>query len=80
MGVSRFSVQKFLSDSPENFSRGILYCCPIFGYREGLDKREEGNQCIPSKIFCLTVPKKFVEESFTVALNSGIEKVWIIKG
>ena len=32
------------------------------------------------KIFCLTVPKIFVEEFFTVAVFSGIEKVWIIRG
>ena len=34
----------------------------------------------PSKIFCLTVPKIFVGESFTVALVSATEKVWIRGG
>ena len=34
-------------------------------------------QDFPSKIFCLTVPKISVVESFTVAINSGNEKVWI---
>ena len=34
-------------------------------------------QDFPSKNFCLSVPKYFVEESFTVALISGSEKVWI---
>ena len=29
-GVSRFSVENFLSHSAENFRRGILYCCIIF--------------------------------------------------
>ena len=34
-------------------------------------------QDFPSKFFCLTVPKIFIGESFTVALISGTEKVWI---
>ena len=35
---------------------------------------------MPSKIVCLTVPKISVGESFTVALISGIEKIWIKGG
>ena len=46
-GVSRFSVEKFLSHSPEKFRRGIVYCCIIFGDRKTLDKR--GGSI---KIFC----------------------------
>ena len=46
--------------------------------------REEGggggNQVFRSKVFCLTVPKISVGESFTVAIISGIEKVWIRGG
>ena len=45
-----------------------------------MDKRGGGYQDFPSKIFCLTVPKNFVGESFTVASISGIEKVWIREG
>ena len=41
-----------------------------------MDKRGE-YQDFQSKIFCLTVPKIFVGESFTAALISGTEKVWI---
>ena len=37
-------------------------------------------QDFPSKFFCLTVPKSSVGQSFTVALNSGIEKGWIGEG
>ena len=45
-----------------------------------MDKRGGGEfQDFPSKIFCLTVPKISVEESFTVAIISGIEKI-LIKG
>ena len=32
------------------------------------------------KSFCLTVPKVSVGESFTVALVSGSEKVWRMRG
>ena len=71
-GVSRFSVEFFLSHSAENFRRGIPYCCINFGYRKSFEKR--GYQDFMSKIFCLTVPKIFVGESFTVALTSGTEK------
>ena len=39
-----------------------------------------GYEDFPSKKFCLTVPKSSVGESFTVALISGIEKVWIRGG
>ena len=31
-GVSSFSVETFMSHSAENFRRGVLYCCIIFGY------------------------------------------------
>ena len=37
-------------------------------------------QDFPSKNFCLKVPKISIGESFTVALISGIEKVWIRGG
>ena len=79
-GVSRLSIENFFSHSAENFRRGILYCCIIFGYRESLDKRGGEYQDFPSKTFCLTVPKTSVGESFTVAILSGIEKVWIRGG
>ena len=60
----------------ENFRCAILQCCNIFGHRKSLDKKGEGHQDTPSKIFCLTVPKNFVGQSFTVAIISGIEKIW----
>ena len=76
-GVSRFSVESFLSHSAENYLRGILYCCINFGYRKSLDKRGgEKYQDFPSKFFCLTVPKTFVGEVFTVVLISDSEKVY----
>ena len=72
---SRFSVEKFLSHSAEKFRRGILYCCINFGYRKSLDKRGEYQEFL-SKIFCLTVPKISIGESFIVALISSSEKVY----
>ena len=44
-----------------------------------MDKRGEYQDFL-SKSFCLTVPKISVGESFSVALFSGIEKVWIRGG
>ena len=79
-GVSKFPVDTFLSHSAETFRRGILYCCLNFGYREGLDKKEGGNQNILLKKLCLTVPEISRRESSFVALISGIAKVWIIGG
>ena len=76
MGVSRFSVENFSSHSAENFRGAILYCCINSGKRKGLDRKGRELQGIPSNIFCLTVPKNFVGESFTVALISGSEKVY----
>ena len=38
-GVSRFSVENFLSHSAEKFRRGILYCCINFGCRKILEER-----------------------------------------
>ena len=46
-----------------------------------MDKKGGGEyQDFPSKITCVTVPKLSVGESFTIALISGIKKVWIRKG
>ncbi len=73
-GVSRFSVENFLSHSAdENFRRRILYCCINFGNRKSLEKGGGEYQKFPSKIFCLTVPKISVGESFSVALIFGEE-------
>ncbi len=62
-GVSTNSVGNVLSRSAENFPRGILYCCSIFGYRKNLEKKRVEYQHFPSKIFCLSVPKVFAGET-----------------
>ena len=46
-----------------------------------MDKNGGGEyQELPSKNFCLTVPKNFVKESFSVSLISGIEKIYAQEG
>ena len=37
-------------------------------------------QDFPSKVFCLTVPKNFVGEPFSVSLFSGVEKLRASEG
>ena len=44
------------------------------------DKKAGEYQDFPSKIFCLTVPKKFVGEPFSVSIISGIEKFYASEG
>ena len=35
---------------------------------------------ISCKVFCLTVPEKFVKEPFSASLSSGIETIFASKG
>ena len=80
-GVSRYSVENFLCHSAEKFRKRILYCCIKFVQRKSLwTRRGREYQDIPWKIFCVTVPKNSVGESFAFALKSCIEKVWIRGG
>ena len=58
-GVSRFSVENFLSHSAENFRRGILYCCNNFGYRKVLDKRGGGVSRFSVEKFFVSQCQKF---------------------
>ena len=44
-----------------------------------MDERGE-YQAFPSKVFCLTVPKNFVGEPFSVSLISGVEKIRASEG
>ena len=44
-----------------------------------MDKKGEYQE-FPLKIFCLTVPKNFVAEPFSVSLTSGIEKLYASEG
>ena len=71
-GVSRFSVEKFLSHSIKKFRWGTLRCIRkirISKYFMPRRERERGGDyhVSPSKTFCLTVPIKFVGEHFCVS-------------
>ena len=59
-GVSRLSIEKFLSHSAENFRRGgeFFSVSLIWGIAKKMNKRGGEYQDFPSEIFCLTVPKK----------------------
>ena len=78
-GISRVSVENFLSDSAEKFRRETLQCVISFGYRKILCFRGLCNDFL-SKNFCLTVPKHFVVEPFCAVFqkNSG-SKIFIDK-
>ena len=80
-GVSRFFVGFFLSDSAEKFRMGTHQCVINFGYRKILGFRELCHDFV-SKLFCLTLPKKFVEKPFWSLLLkiSGLEKKIRIRG
>ena len=45
-----------------------------------MDKKRGEFQNFPSKNFCLTMPKNFVGEPFSLSLTSGIEKIFASKG
>ena len=45
-----------------------------------MDKKWGEYQNFPSKTFCLTVPKNFVGEPFSVSLISGIENFYASEG
>ena len=45
-----------------------------------MDEREGEISRIPSKVFCLTVPKKAVWEPFSLPAFSSIEKVYASDG
>ena len=76
--------RNFLSHSAAKFRRGTLLCCVSknFWKRKSLWIRKGGGeyQTFASKIFFLTVPKKFVGEPFSVSLVSGIEKFYASEG
>ena len=78
-GVSRLSIENFLSHSAEKFRKGILYCVTIAGTKKFY--ASEGYVTIfRRKVFCLTVPINFVGESVSVSIISGIEKLYASEG
>ena len=63
----------------ESFSLSL-----ISDIEKGLDERVVGGggecQDFPSKISCLTVPKKFLGQPFSVSLISGMETFYASEG
>ena len=51
-----------------------MMCFRKFPVAKSLWITAVGHQEFASKVFCLTVPKNFVEEPFSVSLVPGIEK------
>ena len=80
-GVSRLSVENFLSDSAEifrweTFSVSLISSIEKVWIRGG----GVGVSRFSVEYFCLTVPKFSFGKPFSVSLISGIEKVWIRGG
>ena len=57
-----------------------MLCFRKFPVTNFMDKRGGGYQDFPSKIFCLTVLKNFVEEPFCVSQNFWYQKKLCIRG
>ena len=75
-GVSRFTVENFLSQSAEKLRRGTFLCFKKSLVSKNVrDKRGGGYHDLPSKISCLRVPKNFVEEPFCVSENLWYRKM-----
>ena len=74
---SRSSLEDFLSHSAEKIRRGTLQVVTGFGYRYLLCLRELCHD-FQSNIFCVTVPKHFVEEPVKAVFQktSGSKQVY----
>ena len=81
-GLSRFSVENYLSHSAEKFRGWRKSFCVSFilGIDKVWTRGGKQYQDFAPKFFCLTVPKKFVREPFIVSLISGMEKIFCFRG
>ena len=78
-GLSRFSVESFLSHSTEKLRKETLLSLKRNSSFENFRAEEgEGYHNLPSSIFCLTVPKYFVEEPFNFSENFWYRKMFMI--
>ena len=82
--VSSFSLENFLSHSAEKCRRRTLLRCVSENFRQrkslSIRGEERGISSFAVDFFCLTVPKSFVQEPFSVSLFSGIEKIYALEG
>ena len=72
-GISRFSVEIFVSHSAEKFRKGILLCLRKFLVSKNFMDEKGGCHVFLSKICGLTVPKNFV------GIPSLLQKIWGIE-
>ena len=72
-GISRFSVEIFMSHSAEKFRKGILLFLRKFVVSKSFIGQKRGYHVFPSKILGLTVPKNFV------GIPSMFRKIWGIE-
>ena len=70
--TSVLQFRKSLQGNPSRLRFGKIPLAKKF-----IDKKWGEYQDFPSKVFCLTVPKKAVGESFSLSIISCIEKIWM---
>ena len=78
--VSRVPLEKFVSHSAEKPRRGNLQFFRKFLLSKKVRDRRRGYQDCPSRTFCLSIPKNFVREPFSVSLISGVETLYNYEG
>ena len=80
-GASRFSIKNLLSHSTEKPRRGTPLCFrKLLVSKIVREKKGGGYRDFPLKLFCLTVPKRFVEEPFAVSESFVYRKFLCISG
>ena len=71
-GISRILTEVSLPHSTEKLRRKtLLFCNKILVSKIFMEKGGREYQGFPSQVLCLTGPKKFVVEPFSVSLLSG---------
>ena len=78
-GGITFFRRKFLVSQCRKISWASLQCFRKFGVTKNF-MHNRRYHVFPAKIFCLTVPKNFVKEPFSVSLISGIKKFYAYEG
>ena len=73
-GYKNSPVDLFVSHSAEEVCRECFSVSFFLLSRNFKDKR--GYKDFRSNFLCLSVPKNFIGESFTVSLNSGVKKFY----
>ena len=77
-GGITFFRRKFLVSQCRKISWASFQCFRIFGVSKNF-MHNRGYHNFPFKIFCLTVPKNFVEEPVCVSENFGYQKTLCLR-